>query len=142
MPSFAANLSVAPLLQSMCEQSGDMTLLKVTPDNLRAGATKIDGARSSVAGLPAPDVTKAQAGLVGFGTYAVLPSVHDVTGAAFKHISERFGHMADICRETANTFEATDIKQPGTRKPEWMSQQVGDGLTAMGDLSVPFAEPK
>lgn len=113
-----------------------MTILEVTPTNLRSGAESIDAEKSSVAGLAVPDATAAMAGLPGFATAAVLPAAHDAVVSALKIASGRFELFAALLRQTATTFELADLVTPGLLAAPWMSQHVGEGLTAMGDMNL------
>lgn len=86
-------------------------------------------------GLTVPDAKAAMAGLTGFTTAATLPDAHDAMVSSLKVVGGRFEHMAELFRTTANTFALASMTMPGTLKPQWMSQQIGGGLTAMGDLN-------
>ncbi|AYE99660.1 hypothetical protein C0J29_32375 (plasmid) [Mycobacterium paragordonae] len=113
-----------------------MTILQVNPANLRSGAGSIDAEKATVAGLAVPDATAAMAGLTGFATAGVLAAAHDAVVSALKVAGGRFELMAALLRQTADTFEIADLVTPGLVKPPWMSQHVGEGLTAMGEMNL------
>jgi hypothetical protein len=110
--------------------------VKVTPNELRAGAGKLDAEKTVVAGIAVPDETAAKAGLEGFATAAKLSPADDAVKSALKVAGGRFEQMAGLVRDTANTFELADTLTPGLLKQPWMSQQVADGLTAMGGMNL------
>lgn len=110
--------------------------LKVTPDNLRVGAKSIDAEKAVIGGINVPDEGAASAGLQGFATATQLSAADDAVKSAFKVAGGRFELIAKLCQDTATTFELTDMVTGGFLPPTWMSQQVGDGLTAMGDMNL------
>ncbi|OHV05137.1 hypothetical protein BKN37_07015 [Mycobacterium talmoniae] len=110
--------------------------MKITPENVRAGADRISAENTTVTGVDVPDATAAMAGLTGFKTAATLADAHDATKSSFKVVGGRYERMAQLCRDTANTFELADLIAPGlVSASPWMSKKIGDGLTAMGDLN-------
>lgn len=108
--------------------------LKVTPDELRSGARKLDGEAAAIAAISVPDHTSAAAGLSGFATAATLPPAHDAVVSALKVAGGRFELVSRLLSNTAGTFELADML--GLVKPPWMSQQIADGLTDMGDMNL------
>lgn len=116
-------------------------VLKVTPEHLRQAATAIDTEAATVSGLTVPSPATAITELAGLECSSVLQTAHDHTGAALTVVAKRFTTMASLCRETGDTFELLDLLSAGTAKPEWMSDRVGDGLAAMGDLNATIPAP-
>ncbi|GLE55935.1 hypothetical protein BKG69_06495 [Mycobacteroides chelonae] len=110
--------------------------LKVTPNELRAGANSIDAEKAVIAGIAVPDETAAKAGLEGFVTASKLSAADDAVKSALKIVGGRDEIMANLLRNTGNTFELADTLAPGLMKPPWMSQQVATGLTGMGDMNL------
>jgi hypothetical protein len=113
-----------------------VTNVRVTPSELRAGADKIDTEKTTVTGLSVPDPNTATAGLTGFATAAALSPAHDAVVSALKVAGGRFEVMGRLFRNTATDFEMADVVVPGVYQQPWMSQHVGDGLTAMGDMNL------
>lgn len=109
--------------------------LEVTPSHLRSGADRIDAANTAVIGLSVPNATPAAAGLNGFATGAALPGARAATTSSLKTVGGRWQKMATLIRDTANGFEIADLTAPGMLPNSWMSEQVGNGLAGMGDLS-------
>ena len=110
--------------------------LKVSPDNLRTGAGLIDAEKAVIADLHVPDTATAASGLTGFATAGTLSPAHDAAVSALRVAGGRFEQMANLIRETATTFELASMVSPGLLKPAWLSQHIGEGLTAMGDMNL------
>ncbi|AMW17994.1 MULTISPECIES: hypothetical protein [Mycobacteroides] len=111
--------------------------IRVTPSELRAGADKIDAEKAVVAGITVPDESAAKAGLEGFVTAAKLSAADDAVKSALKIVGGRDEIMANLLRNTGNTFElVSSTLAPGLLTPPWMSQQVATGLTGMGDINL------
>jgi len=111
-------------------------ILKVTPEHLKTAATTIDGESSSVSGATVPDPSSAVGKLSGFATASVLQNAHDRTASALTVVSKRFSTMGTLLRDTGDTFALMDMVNPSLVTPELMSDKVGDGLAAMGDLNA------
>lgn len=110
-------------------------ILKVTPNELRGGATRLDDEKTTICGIAVPDHSSAASGLAGFASASRLPGARDTVSGALKTSGDRFGLMGSLLRETANAFEfASSTLAAGTVKPPWMSTYIADGLTAMGDM--------
>lgn len=109
--------------------------LKITPENVRGGADRISTEKTTVIGIAVPDASAAIAGLMGFSTCATLADAHDAVVSSLKMIGSRYERMAELCRTTADAFELASMTMPGILPKTWMSQQIGYGLTGMGDLN-------
>ncbi|MFT9573310.1 hypothetical protein ACM0BF_14150 [Mycobacteroides abscessus subsp. abscessus] len=110
--------------------------LKVTPNELRAGANSIDAEKAVITGIAIPDETAAVTGLEGFVTASKLSAADDAVKSALKIVGGRDEIMANLLRNTGNAFEFASSFFPGSVTPPWMSQQVGNGLTGMGDMNL------
>ncbi|KRQ31306.1 MULTISPECIES: hypothetical protein [Mycobacteroides] len=111
--------------------------LKVTPNELRAGANSIDAEKAVITGIAIPDETAAVTGLEGFVTASKLSAADDAVKSALKIVGGRDEIMANLLRNTGNTFElVSSTLAPGLLTPPWMSQQVATGLTGMGDMNL------
>ncbi|MDP7707660.1 MULTISPECIES: hypothetical protein [unclassified Mycobacterium] len=113
-----------------------MANFSVTPDSVRAGAGKIGTESALVSGLAVPDPAAAAAGLAGFVTAAQLSAARDAVVSALKVAGGRCEQMALLFRNAADAFALADLVTPGLLRPSWLSQQVGDGLTAMGEMNL------
>lgn len=113
-----------------------MANFNVTPDSVRAGAGKIGTESALVSGLAVPDPAAAAAGLAGFVTAAQLSAARDAVVSALTVAGGRYEQMALLFRNAADTFALADLVTPGLLRPSWLSQQVGDGLTAMGEMNL------
>ncbi|BBZ83089.1 hypothetical protein MABM_30050 [Mycobacteroides abscessus] len=110
-------------------------ILKVTPNELRGGANRLDDEKTTVSGIAVPDHSSAASGLAGFASASKLYRAHDTVSAALQVSGDRFGQMGSLLRETATTFEfVSSTLAPGAVKEPWMSTHVAEGLTAMGDM--------
>ncbi|BDB45226.1 MULTISPECIES: hypothetical protein [Mycobacterium] len=110
--------------------------LRVTPSELRSGASKLDAEKAVIAGIVVPDETAAKAGLEGFETAGKLSAANDAVKSALKIVGGRDEIMANLFRNTGNAYELSDLTLGGTVKPPWMSEQVAAGLTGMGDMNL------
>jgi hypothetical protein len=110
--------------------------LRVTPENVRAGADRIGAENASVTCIAVPDATAAAAGLPGFATAGVLVAAHDGVVSSLKAVGGRYQQMQHLCKQAADTYALADLIAPGLLPPTWLSQQVGDGMTGLGDLNT------
>ncbi len=62
--------------------------LRVTPSELRSGASKLDAEKAVIAGIVVPDETAAKAGLEGFETAGKLSAANDAVKSALKIVGD------------------------------------------------------
>lgn len=105
-------------------------VVKVDPTNVRAGASKVDGAHADVSKLQAPLSLSAAAGLKSFTTAGVLQAAHDGVKSSLEVISGRYDVMGQLLRRSADMYEHQDDKNRIS-----LTQLAANGLTSLGDLN-------
>lgn len=107
-----------------------LAAVRVDPNNVRAGAVKVDGARGDVMKIPLPAFGSAAAGLSGFATADVLSAASDAQRSSLTVAAGRFDEMQQLLRQSADRYEHQD---QANAVP--LTLVVGTGMTSLGDLN-------
>ncbi|MEU9806196.1 hypothetical protein [Mycobacterium sp. NPDC050853] len=110
-------------------------VLAVSPENVRAGAAKIAGAKSVVAGISSPDASGATAGLSGLATATALAGVQQAVTDSLGVIGGRYDKMAQLIEGAVFAFMLVSATLEPSTRAQTLTGIVGKSFTSMGDLN-------